>query len=97
MQKLASDRVWAVLAGSGSIGVVDVSSSLRDEVAKVGCTSLTIGWADNTIVFLGTLDLYIPKNGSDETSNKVVEGVEVVEPVSPESGDLLVRNQDTTE
>ena len=97
MQELASARVWAVLASSGSIGVVDVSSSLRNKVAEVSGTSLTIGWADNTVFFLFTLDLYIPKNGSDETTDKVVEGVEVVEPVSPESGDLLVWNQDTTE
>jgi hypothetical protein len=43
------------------------------------------------------LDINVPDDRNDQSADEVVERVEVVQPVSPESGDLGVWHEDTTE
>lgn len=94
---LASLGVLAVLAVCRRTWVVQISRVGGQEFLHVRATGLSGGWVENGILLVIALDINVPDDRNDQSTDEVVEWVEVVQPVSPESGDLGVWHEDTTE
>lgn len=86
------------VAVRGCLGVDEVGSvaNALQVIAKVGCTSLTLGRIECCKLGVLAVNLSIEGGEDEERTHKVVVRVKVVLPVTPEGLNLVVRGQDTT-
>jgi hypothetical protein len=95
--KLVADLVGAVVADVGGVIKQVPRRAAGEEVAHVCSTVLTL-WGAELVELCGcTFDREIMEFGNDHASNEASEGVKLVEPYTPELGDLGLGDGNTTE
>lgn len=68
--------------------ILNISRVRAHERPKVLSASLARWWGETSEFLLLTRDIDVPDGEDDQATNKVVEGIEIVEPVSPERRDV---------
>jgi hypothetical protein len=93
-------RLWTHLA-VGALGrarrVEQVARRLGDVGRHVGLARLAVGRREASVLVVGALDGDVAHRKEGLGAEDVRPRVEVVQPVTPEGGDLGVRDEDTRE
>jgi hypothetical protein len=95
--KLIADLVRAVLAHVGCLVKEVPRSTTFEVVGHVSSASLTFGCAEGVEFGRLAANGQAVEFGDDHATNQACEGVELVQPHTPEFGDLRLGNGDTTE
>jgi phage FluMu protein Com len=97
LEEFITDLVCAVLAHLGGVVQEVAWCTLLEEVGHVLSAVLTIRCAECIEFSLRAANGQVVKFGDDHTANQACEGVEFVQPHTPELGNLGLGNSDTAE
>ena len=96
---LGTSCIGAIITLAAGLRIRNVATVTSDEFLHVttACCRVTSWQRDISQLGRLALDLDIPRNRFEETTDQIREWVEVVDPVAPEGLDLRVGNDNATE
>jgi hypothetical protein len=94
---IGTSRVRTVLTAASRVGIRHISRVGRQEVGHVLATRLPVRDTKRSELRLFSIDLDVPDDGTQKTTEQIGEWVKVVEPVLPEGLHRLVRHDDAAE